>query len=221
MSVHIYIPVEEVWPFFQQHKKQLEKRMYAVAENEDTGYIIYLTEDKGCPLFSVCEGEREPEYEEGAVNANDCVNTVKKLCVRYLLPVMVIDRPTEDGEDEDEEEEGSYVLTRQDAEDEQYEREDALRDALCIFLDEVCQLDKNTDFIDEFGEEMIDGILDGVLEWLATECGFEVYRPRIIFDDDIGADVFVEYPYNEDMDDGIVIAEDEETEDEEESGGWT
>lgn len=206
MGIHIYVPAEDVWSYFQQNRKELEKEMVAVAENEYTSYAVYLTEDQGLPMFFVCKGECDPEYEEGAVTKNDCIKTMQRLVARYLLPVMVVDEELEgESEEPEDNEEDSYILTRQDAEDEQYAREDELRFALCDFLGTALQIGDGSDFLNEFGEDAVSEILEDILERLALDYGFEIYRPTVTYDEDIGADVFVEYPYNDNADDCIVL----------------
>ena len=52
MGVHIYVAANTVWAFFQSHKDRLSKEMVVIAENKDTEYAVYLTEDNALPLFS-------------------------------------------------------------------------------------------------------------------------------------------------------------------------
>lgn len=89
MGVKIYVPAEDVWAFFQSNTARLKEEMVAIAENVDTKYAVYLTEDKGYPSFSVCKGDSKAEYQEGAISEDDCTDTAKKCYVRYLFPVMV------------------------------------------------------------------------------------------------------------------------------------
>ena len=44
MGVHIHIPADAVWGFFQASRKRLNKEMVLIAENTDTEYAVYLTE---------------------------------------------------------------------------------------------------------------------------------------------------------------------------------
>lgn len=222
MGVNIHIPADEVWSFFQKNKDRCSKEMIAIAENTDTEYAVYLTEENGYPSFSVCKGDDEPEYEEGAISENDCTDTAKRCFLKYLFPVIVtneraIPHSTLDDEEDDEDEFG----TRQDMEDTIYEREDELRLAMCDFLQVVLQEGNDgTEIMDTYGSGLVDEILDHVLEYIATECCLDVYRPTLITDEETGCEMYTEYPYDpdapfEEMYEGI---EDDSTI--EYSGGW-
>ena len=64
MGVQIHVPADKVWEFFQENKKRLKEEMVAIAENEDTEYTVYLTDEEGYPLFVVCQGDEDAEYDE-------------------------------------------------------------------------------------------------------------------------------------------------------------
>ena len=83
MGVHIYVPANTVWAFFQSHKDRLSKEMVVIAENKDTEYAVYLTEDNALPLFSVCKGDAKPEYEECVLTETGCNEAAKRLYARW------------------------------------------------------------------------------------------------------------------------------------------
>ena len=151
MGVHIYVAANTVWAFFQSHKDRLSKEMVVIAENKDTEYAVYLTEDNALPLFSVCKGDAKPEYEECVLTETGCNEAAKRLYAQYLFPVMIVDGkkcPLELPEEEPED------LTRQDMEDAQYERKDELSLALCDFLSVALQesIDNSPEIMDTYGE---------------------------------------------------------------------
>ena len=195
--VQTYIPADEVWSFFQKNKARLSEEMVAIAENKGTGYAVYLTEDNGYPLFFVCKGESDPEYEEGVINERDCTETAKRCYIRYLFPVIVTnDHVTKfsDLDDMDEDE----PLSEQDMQDAMYKREDELQLAMADFLQIVLQEGcDGTDVIDAYGEDMIAEALDYVLEYLGYEMCLPIYRPTFIMDDETLEETWVEYPYGE------------------------
>lgn len=195
MGTDIHIPADKVWSFFQKNKNRLTEEMVAIAENTDTEYAVYLTEDNGYPLFSVCKGKDAPEYEEGAINERDCTATAKQCYTRYLFPVVVADkRALSASEDEAED------LTIQDKQDEMYEREDELELALCDFLQVVLEEDENEDIRDTYGRAMVDEILDYFLEYLGFEQCLPIRRPMFLTDDETGSEVYAEYPYGDPFD---------------------
>lgn len=59
MGVHIHIPADAVWGFFQESRKRLNKEMVLIAENTDTEYAVYLTEENDLPVLAVAKGDRK------------------------------------------------------------------------------------------------------------------------------------------------------------------
>ena len=196
MSVKIYVPAEDVWAFFQSNTARLKEEMVAIAENEDTKYTVYLTEDKGYPSLSVCKGDSKAEYQEGAISEDDCTNTARKCYVRYLFPVMVNNEkgfPKSSFEEPDDLED----LTEQDRQDNVYVREDELRFAMCDFLKVALNLDCDpVEIMSECGAALVDDVLDAILEYIGIEHGLEVYRPMFLIDEESGEETYTEYPYD-------------------------
>lgn len=202
MGVKIYVPAGDVWSFFQSNIDRLKDEMVAIAENEETNYVVYLTEDKGYPSFSVCKGENAAEYEEGAINESDCEDTAKRCYVRFLFPVVVNNEKgfpksffAELEDDED--------TTEQDRQDNIYVREDELRLAMCDFLQVALNLECDpADIMTVCGSELVADTLDYILEYIGLELGLEVYRPMFITDEESGCEIYTEYPYDSSVDDG-------------------
>lgn len=198
MGVKIYVPAEDVWLFFQNNITRLKEEMVAIAENQDTKYAVYLTEDKGYPSFSVCKGDSKAEYQEGAISEHDCTETAKRCYVRYLFPVMVTNEngfPKSTFEELDNHDDDG--LTEQDKQDNVYIREDELRLAMCDFLKVALNLDCDpVEIIPEYGAALVDDVLDAILEYIGIEHGLEVYRPMFLVDEDTGDEMYSEYPYD-------------------------
>lgn len=195
MGASIHLRPENIWQFFQNNKKRLSEEMVVIAENDETEYAVYLTEEDGLPHFCVCKGGGAPEYEEGAINEQDCTDTAKKCCVQYLFPVTVTSRCgklyafDEDGDITD--------FDGLDQEDIICQREDDLLFALYDFLNVVLQSDDgDTDTAEIFDQESLEGILDSILESLSTDFGLPIYRPMMV-EDEAGGEVYTEYPYGE------------------------
>lgn len=195
MGASIHIQPENIWSFFQKNRKRLSEEMVAIAENDDTEYAVYLTEEDGLPHFCVCKGDGAPEYEEGAINEQDCADTAKKCCVQYLFPVTVTSRRGKPYAFD--EEDAVADLVEPDQEDTIYEREDDLFFALYDFLNVVLQSDEsNVDAAEIFDQDSLETILDSILEDLATNFGMPIYRPMMV-EDGNGCEVYTEYPYGE------------------------
>lgn len=190
MGISIYVLPENVWEFFQKNKKRLSDEMVVIAENEDTGYAVYLTEEEDHPYFCVCQGKGAPEYEDIAICKADCIEVAKVCCAKYLLPITVIANG-----------DGGCIMEmatdEPDQEDIMYEREDELAMALYDFLSVVLQEDESfcgaTDISDP---EWLEKVLDAILEDLATNFDMPIYRPMIITDD-LGNETYTDYPYGE------------------------
>lgn len=195
MGASIHLQPENIWQFFQQNKKRLSKEMVVIAENDETEYAVYLTEEDGFPHFCVCKGSGAPEYEEGAINEQDCADTAKKCCVQYLFPVTVTSRR---GKLYTFDEDGCVTdLDEQDQEDTIYQREDDLFFALYDFLNVVLQSEEgDIDAAEMFDQESLEEILDSILESLSADFGLPIYRPMMV-EDETGGEIYTEYPYGE------------------------
>lgn len=198
MGTKIHIPADEVWSFFQKNKDRLSEEMVVIAENTDTEYAVYLTEEDDYPLFAVCKGGSDSEYEEGAISQQDCTDTAKQCYRRYLFPVVVTSEKTSD---EPWEEDDVDTITAQMMEDAVYEREDELMLAMGDFLQVVLQEGSDgSEVIDTYGMDFINELLDHILSYIASDCGLPVYRPTFLTDE-LGNEDYVEYPYNEEEED--------------------
>lgn len=217
MGVHIHIPADAVWGFFQESRKRLNKEMVLIAENTDTEYAVYLTEENDLPVLAVAKGDEKTEYKEHCVSEGDCTTVAKKFYTRYLFPVMITDGKyiPEDVPDETEEDGDE---TWMDMEDTMYERNDELCLAMADFLAIALQEGDNdgTNILEAYGYEAVDEILDGFLKELSDNYGFHIYRPMIVTEKESGCEVFTEFPYDEyDIDGEDEPDEEDETETEE------
>lgn len=202
LGVKIHVPADEVWSFFQKNKDRLSEEMVLIAENEETEYSLYLTEEDGLPLFSMCKGDDEPEYEEGAINEKDCADTAKQCCVKYLMPVIVNSSKGYGGVWNEEEDDIPFSY-RDEQEEIIENREWELLFAMADFIitatkDNTCS--DGSDYIDTYGADLVQEILDEVLQKLAEEYGLSIYRPMMVNDDETGGDMLIEYPYNDPAD---------------------
>ena len=203
MGVKIHVQAEDVWSFFQKNKSRLIDEMVVIAENNNTEYAVYLTEDGGYPMFSVCKGREAPEYEEGAISVKDCTDTASRCFEQYLFPVTVTtgDKRFLLNQDEDD---TPMNYTQQEKEDTVYEREDELQLAMCDFLQVVLQEGcDGREVMDIYGLNLVNEILDSVLQIIAYDHGLLVYRPTLYTDEATGEDEYTEYPYNDEINDDI------------------
>lgn len=201
MGVKIHIPANEVWSFFYKNKERCKEEMIEIAYNDETKYAVYLTEDDGYPMLSVCHGNDEPEYDEGAISKDDCTETAKRIFERYLFPVTVYNEKNVISQSNGSE----YKVkadTQQEMEDEIYQREDELQLALCNFLQIVFE-NEDDDILNTYGEAIINEILDYFLEYLGAEHCFPIRRPTFVSDPETGAEFYTEYPYDPEIDEAI------------------
>lgn len=200
MGVIIHIEPENIWEFFQKNKKRLKKEMVLIAENEETEYSLYLTEEDGLPLFSVCKGDDEPEYEEGAVNEKDCTDTAKQCCVKYLLPVTVHSKKSfNDAWNDSDTSFASRGEQAEVIENREWELLFAMAEFIMVATkDDTCS--DGSDYVDTYGADMVLDVLEDLLQKLAEDQGLFVYRPMMMEDDETGEEIYVEYPYNDPAD---------------------
>ena len=196
-NVRIFIPPNELWKFYTQNKGRCQKEMILIAENTETCYAVYMTDDSGTLTLSVCHGDNAPEYEERVMGNADCEASAKRLFTRYLIPLIEINGKsaligdiTGDVDDDD------FNPSMQDVEDEMYEREDELDLAIKDFLAVVLQEPDGEAVINEFGETFIQEVLHHFLEYLTNDHGIQIYRP-MFFEDDSGYEIYSQFPYEE------------------------
>lgn len=197
-NVQVFVPANELWGFYTQNKKRCQEEMVLIAENTETGYAVYMTDDDGTLMFSVCKGDKEPEYEEYVMDDGDCEKTAKKLFMRYLIPFTVIDgKAVVSGGAVEDADDAELSLSRQDMEDEIYEREDALDFAIKDFLAVVLQEPDGETVSVEFGEAFIQEVLHHILEYLTNDHCIKIFRPMFFTDDDTGSEIYSQFPYEE------------------------
>lgn len=208
MAVDVFVPADCVWGFFHSKLEQMKKEMVAIAENKETGYTIYLTEGSGFPVLSVCKGDAPPEYEELTPTQEDCLEAVKRLYVRFLLPTTVEYDSAPKEEVDDCYDDDLYELREM----EMFQRDAILQAAMSDLLDVVLYYDDpNASTLADLGADFIEEVLSTFLQYLADDHGFEVYRPMYVESED-GCETYSEFPYND-----FIIAE-TKTENEHEGG---
>lgn len=203
MGVKIHLKPTEVWPFFDKNFDRLKKEMVAIAENEETGHSVYLTESNGCPLLSVYREDNQL-YVEGAVSAKDCEDTAKRMYLKYLFPVVVTDpKPNIIPEQEDKDDEiSNEELELQALEDAIYEREDELLLATTDFLEVLLNCNGPEQISAMYGKHIAEDFLESACEMLARDHMISVYRPTWVTDEETGAEEYVEFPYEDEIDEG-------------------
>ena len=195
MGVNIHIKPSDIWEFFEQNLSRLKSEMVAIAENEETKQLIYITEHNNCPLFSAYEGAVKL-YEECVVSEDDCLETVKHIYLKYLFPVVVHQFQCADIEDLEEEEFATEVEI-QAIEDEIYEREDTLFLATTDFLEILLNCDGHNEITALYGGNIINELIDSFCTVLAEDYAISVFRPTWITDVETGVENHIEYPYLE------------------------
>lgn len=193
MSAKIHVKPEEVWNFYQRNAEQLAEQMVSIAENEDTGMNVYLTEDSDTPQLVVTDNNDKVVHEEYLVSQRDAEHSAKKIYEKYVVPVDA-------SSDEDDDEE----ITRSDMEDAIYEREDEILMAFEDFL-EVLMEESRDILYDGYHDKQFDDLLNKVVRLIATESPVRVRRPMFLTDEATGLEVYAEYPYEEyDFDDNEI-----------------
>ena len=194
MGIHIYVNPKDVWNVFQKNRDKLEKEMVAIAENIDTEFAVYLTEEATLPKLIIYKGENK-EYSERIISKDDCLLTAKRMYTKYLFPIAVKDGVADF--EHPQEYEDAYEPTRSDIDDFVYEREDELYMAALDFLQVLSDSRTSGEFLAQHGDGIIGIFLDDICEYLANEHSIPILRPMFIEDEMTGEEIFVEYPYDE------------------------
>lgn len=183
MAQKIIIEPKKLWDYYLQRKSSLESTMFEIANNEQYGIAVYLSEDeRRCPCITV-EADDSEVYSERIVSETDAEKTCSKIYDKYLTD-KVVDILTEIAEDEEE-----SLLEQQDTIE---EREMELDIAVSEFISAVLGGDAYLDGEDYDG--IIEDCKDHFLEYLARKHGLDIFRPMVLEDED-GEEFYEEYPY--------------------------
>lgn len=182
---NVRVKPHEIWAFFKSHREELESKLILIANNEEYGVVIYLSETSGLPQIVVYMDDSQV-YEESCVNEKDCEKTVAEIYEDYLTSRVldtVLDEPT--GKNEDR------ALMEQDMR--VSEREDELSDAVTEMLFTVLGDDYYP--LSDDVEEITEDLKDHLCEYLFRKYGINIYRPMYL-EDENGDEFFEEYPYD-------------------------
>lgn len=194
MEGEIFVTPEEMWSYFQEKKNVLMSgNMIGVARNETAGIEVFIEYNNGHPLFSVYIDD-EFEYSEMAMDEVDCRYTVGRIYDDYIHNYIrnYIGRELDEIIMDDEKED--YPVSTMAIEDEIYERDLELDDAIADFLEVV--LRNSTYSYLSFADDELQDMKDHFLEYLARKYDVDIYRPMFL-EGENGTEEFFEYPYGE------------------------
>lgn len=176
----IYIQPADVWEYYQEHEKELCSSMKIIAERNDFGVEIFLTQTSCLPCVMVTI-DNEEATAEVVRNEKECAEIVSEFYDEYLSDDFLSELIS-DSDD--------YTIPEQlDLID---EREAELDEAVYMLLDtfiQITQFDGNAD-------DLCDDIKEHLCEYLFREHNISVYRPMYLECED-GTDEFSEFPYDE------------------------
>lgn len=168
----VSVPPNEVWDYFQEHKKELQENYLLVASDDDREVEIYLTEENGMPYFRV-EVSGQCESEADSVSKVNAEGNYRELLSLFI------------------EDEYSAELFSNDEIDRLDEIQCATEDFLMVLLgcspEEAC-----------LEEDEIDEVINRIEEFLYEEYGIPIWHPTIIDDEMTGEVNVVQYPFGED-----------------------
>lgn len=187
--IKVYVKSDELWDYFQKHKKRFESAMDNIAEvlDDETKsplVRIYLTEENGYPSMTIeqvhCEDDEEILVKECAISEKDCVAVYQKL-------LKQLEECAEENESETESEvdETDFEIVA--------EREAELREALAFFLNTLMGFDESDEIA--YDDEELSNILNNIGMMMYQDFGYVAYRPQIIECD--GQMKLVDFPYEE------------------------
>lgn len=189
--IEVYVKPDELWDYFQKHKKYLGIVMDNVAEvlddeTESPLVRVYLTEENGYPSMTIeqVHGEDEEEVlvKECAISAKDCVAVYQKLLKRLEEYAEEIKFEMSLASDIDETD--LEIVADREAE---------LREALAVFLNTLMGYDESDEIV--YDEEELSDMLDNIEMMMCQDFGYVAYRPQII--ECNGQKKLVEFSYEE------------------------
>ena len=195
----VIVAAKDVWGVFQNEKDKLDIRMHEIANNPDTGVVIFLTTvtENGVSFPDILVNvDDEAFYEESCFDEQDCFNTVSAIYDDYLLDNVKLHF-----DDDDADTIGEEIMEDLEIE----ARENDIDSYLYDFLYEV--LDGDIDTISKEREgEFFKDVKEHFLEYLFLKWDINIRRPMYLEDED-GEVTYEEYPYGflefEDVDDPI------------------
>ena len=187
MSKLIVVQPSEVWdayltdegPYLQSHEKE-------IAENQEYGAVIYLSEENGHPQIRVYLDDALV-YEEICYTKEKCEQVCNMVYEEYLTEKVVnhasghtptITSALKDGPD--------APLNKRAEQMEIDAREEELQEAFCEFL--AVLIDQ-----DIYDPVMVEDVLDHTIEYMARKYDISIYRPMYLEDKD--GEFFEEDPY--------------------------
>ena len=57
MNPDIYVEPKDVWDFYKKNIKRMSEELVLIAENKETEYAVYVTQDEGYLTILVYKGE--------------------------------------------------------------------------------------------------------------------------------------------------------------------
>lgn len=186
MNGTIHVPANRVWAYYKRYEGELTQSLHVIADWKECGITVYLTAFNGEPTFQVFADDNV-EYEDSAATREECEEVADFIYDTYLTP-KVFGALDESKPDIAKEDPDSYDAV----EDREIELDVALTEFLEVALDhgEIMTNPYATDSTDPLFQE----IKDHILEFLACDIGYQVYRPTVCKGTD-GSDYIVEYPY--------------------------
>lgn len=77
--------VDELWDYFCDNRRELADNLHLIANDEEQGVEIYITEEKGFPAFSV-EVDGEEVYTVNSCSYIDAEKIYDTLLTTYIYP---------------------------------------------------------------------------------------------------------------------------------------
>lgn len=210
MGARIFVKPSEAWAFFEKNKERLAKEQVEVAVNADTSIAVCITEENGLPMVTVYRSDAKIDSEPAV--KSDCEETVKRLYMKYLFPVVVNTRAKESEDDGDENREyvighdGSCLIPRgrtgpEELEDEISQRDEELGGAVICMLESFISDYEMTQLFYEGDDRYVLDLVDNICEFLAESYGISVYRPKWVeLESDSDTLAYTEYPYDKIID---------------------
>lgn len=185
-DIEVYVTPNNIWDYFYDNLMDMETHTVIIARNKKTGCDICLTSLDGVPDIEVYMGD-EQICSQSCISPDDAKEELTQIYSEFLLNASKSIDYHE-----------YFDVDMQELQDEIDLREEDLMIAFHDFMEVVFERDLEMLYCEGIDSDL-KSMLDEFLEMIACKYGYPVYRP-MFFEDDDGEMDYVEYPYEDDID---------------------
>ena len=203
----IHIQPVELWTYYEENRLRLCDELVEIASNEDTKTSVYVTDEDNHPYLYVYRDDKKI-FESECWTQYVAERNLREIYASYLAPLKIVggsatkEEETEVPDDDDEDVDTPpfddlSAMTEEEWDTYCDEREDVIHDAVRSLIDILTEDETSSLELSSEDDDSFNTVVDKIVEYLAIKCGFRIRRPMEVVDDDSGALVRSDYPYED------------------------